>query len=126
MAGGNLTKAWFLKSRFFLNPCFWLEFNQVRSRADLSNTTATTQTALALAVLNERRLELVFENNRWNDLKRADKNGIVNVVDIMNNQKNYLGQPLGYYMATDKHQLIFPIPNQDRQLNSNLTQNPGY
>ncbi|MEO6547995.1 MAG: RagB/SusD family nutrient uptake outer membrane protein [Ferruginibacter sp.] len=100
--------------------------NQVRTRAGLPNTTATTQSDLALAVLNERRLELVFECTRWNDLKRADKNGIVNLVDIMNNQKNEAGQGLGYSMAADRHQLIFPIPNQDLLLNKNLTQNPGY
>lgn len=100
--------------------------NQIRSRAGLPNTTATTANALALAVLNERRLELVFECTRWNDLKRADKNGIVNVVDIINNQKDSFGKPLGYTMAADKHQLIFPIPNQDLLLNKNLTQNLGY
>lgn len=81
---------------------------------------------MTLAVLNERRLELVFENNRWNDLKRVDRDGTVNLVTIVNNQKNYLGQPLGYIMATDKHQFIYPIQNQDLQLNSNLIQNPGY
>lgn len=100
--------------------------NQVRSRAGLPNTTFTSQNDLALAVLNERKLELVFECTRWNDLKRADKNGIVNVVSIMNNQKDSFGKSLGYTMAADKHQFIFPIPQQDLQLNKNLTQNPGY
>lgn len=100
--------------------------NRIRNRAGLANTTATTQADLALAVLNERRLELVYECTRWNDLKRADKNGIANVVEIINNQKDSNGKPLGYTMAADKHQLIYPIPQQDRQLNKNLTQNPGY
>lgn len=100
--------------------------NQIRTRAGLPNTTATTKSALALAVLNERRLELVFECTRWNDLKRADANGVIDIVDIMNNQKDSKGQSLGYTMAADKHQLIYPIPNQDRLLNKNLSQNPGY
>ena len=100
--------------------------NQIKKRAGLPNTTAKTKSELALAVLNERKLELVFECTRWNDLKRADKNGIVNVVSIMNNQKDSFGKSLGYTMAADKHQLIYPIPQQDLQLNKNLTQNPGY
>ncbi|MEA5461473.1 RagB/SusD family nutrient uptake outer membrane protein [Arcicella sp. LKC2W] len=100
--------------------------NQIKKRAGLPNTTAKTKNEVALAVLNERRLELVFECTRWNDLKRADKNGIVNVVEIMNNQKDSFGKSLGYTMAADKHQFIFPIPEQDRQLNKNLTQNTGY
>lgn len=100
--------------------------NQIRNRAGLINTTATTQAELALAILKERRLELVFESNRWNDLKRADANGIVNVVDIINNQRDSKNRPLGYTMDTDKHQFTYPIPQQERNLNSNLTQNPGY
>ncbi|PWK21613.1 putative outer membrane starch-binding protein [Arcicella aurantiaca] len=100
--------------------------NQIKKRAGLPNTTAKSKSDLALAVLNERRLELVFECTRWNDLKRADKNGVVNVVDIMNSQKDSFGKSLGYTMAADKHQFIFPIPEQDRQLNKNLTQNTGY
>lgn len=100
--------------------------DDVRDRSGLAPTTATTQSQLALAILNERRLELVFECTRWNDLKRADKNGIINIVDVMNNQKNSSGQALGYTMAADKHQMIYPIPQKDRLLNKNLTQNPGY
>lgn len=100
--------------------------NQVRTRAGLSNTTATTKSALALAILNERRLELVFECTRWNDLKRANANGYINIVNVMNEQRNSAGQALGYTMAADKHQLIYPIPNKDLLLNKNLKQNPGY
>lgn len=112
-AGGSLSEAKIL-------------LNQIRNRAGLANSTATTQAELALAILEERRLELVFECTRWNDLKRADSNGIVNVVDVINSQKNSSNQSLGYTMAADKHQLILPIPVQDLQLNKNLTQNPGY
>jgi starch-binding outer membrane protein, SusD/RagB family len=100
--------------------------NRIRTRVGLPNTTATTQADLAVAILNERRLELVYECNRWNDLKRADKNSVVNLVEIINNQKDSKGAALGYTMAADKHQFIFPIPQQDRLLNKNLTQNPGY
>jgi SusD family. len=102
------------------------QLNQIRTRAGLANTTATTKGALALAILNERRLELVHECTRWNDLVRADANGTLNLVTLMNSQVNSYGVNLNYNMNTDKHQFIFPIPSADLLLNPNLTQNPGY
>lgn len=100
--------------------------DQIRTRAGLANTTATTKTDLATAILNERRLELVNEGTRWNDLLRAEKNGYVNVVNLMNSQKDESGATINYGVNTDKHQYLFPIPEQDRLLNKNLTQNTGY
>lgn len=102
------------------------ELNQIRTRAGLPNTTASSQSDLALAILNERQLELVFEMTRWNDLQRADKNGTINIVTLMSNQFDSHGNNLNYNMAPDKHQYIFPIPSEDIQLNKNLSQNPGY
>jgi starch-binding outer membrane protein, SusD/RagB family len=100
--------------------------NQIRKRAGLPNTTASTKSDLALAVLNERRLELVFECTRWNDLVRADANGTINLVTLMNSQIDSNGKSLNFNMNADKHQFILPIPLQDLQLNKNLKQNPGY
>ena len=100
--------------------------NQIRTRAGLPNITASTKSELALAVLNERRLELVFECTRWNDLVRADANGTINLVTLMNSQVDSYGKNLNFNMNPDKHQFIFPIPLQDLQLNKNLEQNPGY
>lgn len=100
--------------------------NQIRTRAGLANTTAATKGALATAILNERRLELVHECTRWNDLLRADANGTINLVTLMNGQVNSYGVNLNYGVAADKHQFIFPIPSQDLLLDHNLTQNPGY
>lgn len=102
------------------------ELNQIRTRAGLPNTTATSKSDLAMAILNERQLELVFECTRWNDLQRADANGTLNIVSLMANQFDSHGNNLNYDMAPDKHQYIFPIPLEDLQLNKNLTQNPGY
>jgi hypothetical protein len=100
--------------------------NQIRARAGLPNTTATAQADLAIAILNERQLELVFEMTRWNDLQRADANGIINIVTLMGTQVDSHGNNLNYNMNPDKHQYIFPIPQEDLLLNKNLTQNPGY
>jgi hypothetical protein len=102
------------------------QINQIRARAGLPNTTATSKTDLAMAVLNERQLELVFEMSRWNDLLRADANGVINIVDLMNAQVDSHGNNLNYNMNPNKYQYIFPVPQQDLLLNKNLTQNPGY
>lgn len=99
--------------------------NRIRTRAGLANTTASTKSELALAVLKERRLELVYERTRWNDLKRADANGVIKMVDVMNGQVNSSLQNLNYNMQT-YHKLL-PIPLGDIQINANLLpQNAGY
>lgn len=47
--------------------------NQVRTRAGLANSTASGQSAIREAILQERRVELAFENKRWLDLVRSNK-----------------------------------------------------
>src|SRR5260221_3894843 len=58
------------------------ELNQIRARAGIANTTAVTKSDLALAILNERRLELVNEGCRWHDLLRATANGTINIITL--------------------------------------------
>jgi hypothetical protein len=105
------------------------ELNQIRTRAGLANTTAATKSELALAILNERRLELVNEGCRWHDLLRANANGTINILTLMNSQHDSNGNLLKYGIngaGVDQHLLLFPIATQELQLNPNLTQNPGY
>lgn len=105
------------------------ELNQIRTRAGVANTTATTKSDLALAILNERRLELVNEGTRWNDLLRANANGTINILTLMNNQHDSNGNLLKYGISgagVTQTQLLFPIATNELQLNPNLTQNPGY
>ncbi len=47
--------------------------NQVRTRAGLAATTASTQATMREAIFKERRVELAFENKRWFDITRADR-----------------------------------------------------
>ncbi|GAB2544072.1 RagB/SusD family nutrient uptake outer membrane protein [Spirosoma aerophilum] len=47
--------------------------NQVRTRAGLAATTATSQAAMRTAIYQERRVELAFENKRWFDLVRTGR-----------------------------------------------------
>ena len=95
--------------------------NQVRTRADIPNLTlGLSQNQFRDSVYLERRLELVWENQRWFDLIREkDNNG---------QNGTYLLQALNLVGKTNvqpKHYL-YPIPLQEIQLNPNLTQNPGW
>ncbi|WP_247237374.1 RagB/SusD family nutrient uptake outer membrane protein [Telluribacter sp. SYSU D00476] len=51
--------------------------NQVRARAGLAATVASSQADMRKAIMQERRVELAFENKRWFDLVRT---GMVNEV----------------------------------------------
>ena len=47
--------------------------NQVRARAGLAGTTASSQADLREAIFKERRVELAFENKRWFDIVRTGR-----------------------------------------------------
>lgn len=78
------------------------DVNEIRSRAGLSDASPYSLND----ILNERRLELAFEGQRIHDIKR-------------------LKLSVGSF-AFDANELVFPIPQRERNVNSNLTQNPGY
>ncbi|MDN5284258.1 MAG: RagB/SusD domain protein [Mucilaginibacter sp.] len=88
------------------------DINMIRNRAGLSNTTATSQADILLAIEQERKIELFSEyGHRWNDLRRT---GRANAV---------LGAEKTGWTA---NAALYPIPKYDRDNNHNLTQNPGY
>lgn len=95
--------------------------NQIRARVKLPAITATAQTDVALAILNERRMELAFEGNRWNDLLRYGKQY---TITLMKSQVDPFGKPLNYNIT--QNSLLFPVPFNEIQLDGNLSQNPGY
>jgi hypothetical protein len=84
--------------------------NQVRRRAfnDQLHDITSTGTTLYAAILNERRLELAMEGDRFFDLVRTGQAATV----------------LAPNFKTGKHEL-FPIPQPEITV-SGLTQNPGY
>jgi starch-binding outer membrane protein, SusD/RagB family len=82
--------------------------NQVRTRAGLSPTTATTPEAVARAIEDERFLELAFEGHRYYDLVRTNRLLEVNT------------------RVTDPNLVLWPIPQRDLEENPSLDQNPGY
>jgi hypothetical protein len=93
--------------------------NQIRSRVDLPNTTATTQESMRLAIEKERRLELAFEGHRWFDLKRTGR-----AIEVINNAIGPDGNKYGYNLT--QNGLLWPIPQSELDKNELLTQNPGY
>jgi starch-binding outer membrane protein, SusD/RagB family len=95
--------------------------NAIRDRVDLPPTTATTQPQVREAILKERRFELAFEGERWYDLLRA---GAQYTLTTMNALKGAGGANLNYNVTQEK--LLFPIPQNERDLNRNLSQNQGY
>ena len=95
--------------------------NQIRTRVNLPATTASAQSDVATAILNERRLELALEGWRWTDLVRF---GTQYTITLMNSQVDPSGNPLNYNVTQNK--LLFPVPQSERDLDQNLTQNPGY
>lgn len=93
--------------------------NQIRSRADLPNTTASSQADMRLAIEKERRLELAFEGIRWFDLKRNGR-----AIEVINNAVDGNGNKMGYNLTENR--LVWPIPQGELDINTSLVQNPGY
>ena len=84
--------------------------NQVRSRAGLAGIDASSPGSFDDKLLQERRVELAFENHRWADLLRLGK-----AESAMQAQ----GKPVN-------GKLLFAIPQRELDLNSSFSQNPGY
>ncbi|MEQ9441154.1 MAG: RagB/SusD family nutrient uptake outer membrane protein [Cyclobacteriaceae bacterium] len=83
-------------------------YNAVRIRANVPDaiTNYPTVEAFVNTVVEEKRRELLLENEAWFDYVRAGK-----------------ADELG---VTDPNHYIFPIPQEERDFNPKLTQNPGY
>jgi hypothetical protein len=88
------------------------DINVIRNRAGLADTDANDQTSLLIAIENERRTEFFAEwGHRWLDLKRTGK-ADATLEPIKTN-----------WEPTD---VYYPIPQTERTLNPNLSQNLGY
>jgi len=93
--------------------------DRVRQRAGLASLSAAkpglTQAQFLEQLKHERLLELSGEGHRWNDLARWGDLG-----------PQLTGRDPGFAnFVKGKHELL-PIPQQERDLNPNLAQNPGY
>jgi len=87
--------------------------NEIRKRAGLGNTSASTQANLRQAIWKERRVEMAFEHDRMFDLRRTGRAEAVLTA-------------LGINYISPRHDL-FPIPQTQIDLsNKKLEQNPDY
>jgi hypothetical protein len=95
------------------------DLNAIRTRAGLTNTTASDKTSLLAAILDERRHELFCEwGNRWLDLKRTGKvDAVMNVITPLKSNGTIAWRP---------YQQLFPIKKTELDKAPNLTQNNGY
>jgi starch-binding outer membrane protein, SusD/RagB family len=99
--------------------------NEVRSRAGLLGTSAASQTDFRNAIIQERRVELAFENKRWLDLVHF---GIAEQVmkaygaSVKANPQAYYF-PAGFGPAPASYtniRILFPIPASEVALNPNF------
>lgn len=84
--------------------------NEVRNRAGLDDLDGLTKDEFMDAVLQERKVELAAEGHRWFDLVRTNK--LETLVPVAKT---------GVTPASRFN--LFPIPQRERDLNSNLPQN---
>lgn len=86
------------------------QYNRIRVRAGVDahvlGVDVTTQQQVLEAIWRERQRELAFEGDRWPDLVRTGR--AVSVLSI------------------PAFQTLYPIPQGEIDVASNLTQNPGY
>ncbi|GAA4452550.1 RagB/SusD family nutrient uptake outer membrane protein [Nibrella saemangeumensis] len=94
-------------------PEAYAAVNRLRRRAGLADLADMTKDQFREAVLLERRLELAFEGHRWYDLARTGR--LINAIKAQNPT-----------ITVPAHHVLFPIPQSEIDVNSQLTQNPGY
>jgi starch-binding outer membrane protein, SusD/RagB family len=80
------------------------DINTIRRRVELADLDAETLTLED--ILKERHLELAFEGHRIHDIKRT---------------QGFVGS-----LPFDASELVFPIPQRERNINTALSQNDGY
>lgn len=119
--------------------------NQVRIRAGLESTTATSQEEMDLAIENERLLELCFEGHRWYDLVRRDRitsimeehyahrtQGLNPTLQSSDNgmtvslASDTSGVPATWKWSNSSAAVLFGIPYDQLQLSSSWSQNELY
>ena len=96
--------------------------NAVRARAGLGPVSGLSQAAFRDSLRVERRREFVFEGQRWFDLSRW---GILDAVIRAKTTELQTIAP-GETTVHGAPSNLLPIPQSERDINPNLTQNPGW
>ena len=95
--------------------------NQLATKRDPAFTGYTsTGAALLEDIIKERRLEFAFEGMRYLDLQRLGRD----VVRVNTNSNYAANVPLT--LAFENYRRVLPIPQAERDANTNITQNATY
>jgi hypothetical protein len=96
--------------------------NQVRDRASaaLTDVAVGSRDEMFDALMHERRVELAFEGHRYNDLVRWHRAGLIDIKTDID-----FGRQSANQNWSEKH-LVRPIPQGQRDINSNLAQLDEY
>jgi starch-binding outer membrane protein, SusD/RagB family len=103
--------------------------NLVRHRVNLPDVEAASKEEMKNKILLERRLELAFEAQRWDDLVRT---GTATAVMSALEEYKYTctdgtpGAAVRINYNCDQNHWVMPIPQSEIDANPNLVQNPGY
>lgn len=101
--------------------------NQVRTRARGAgaepanfSTAQTNKTIIMQWIMDERLRELAGEGHRWFDLRRWHMAGYITLDNA------FFSSTAPGDMDFKTTNLLFPIPNNETDVNPNVVQNPGY
>ena len=116
--------------------------NKVRGRAAVNMPAVTTTDPVELRkiIRRERRVEFAFEGLRYYDILRwgiaaTELNRQFTGMKLTNTPATYTDYPVdseGYFIMPQKRNFkagtneLWPIPQSERDINKNLTQNTGY
>lgn len=110
-------------------PDALVHLNRVRERAfnDPDYTyTGLDQEGLRQAVWQERRLELALEGHRWFDLVRTGRFVEVMKAHGLKEAELAEGNKTEITANVADHQVLYPVPQREIDLNRELQQNRGY
>ena len=91
--------------------------NMVRKRAGLAPLSNLVKADFAVALEKERRVEFLYEGQRWFDLVRTGR-----AKAVLN--KYFTDNKLSF--SVEDYEFLMPIPQRELDIDSKLKQNPGY
>lgn len=100
--------------------------NMIRTRAGLQELNLykfPNKHSMRMAIENERRLELAYENHRWFDLVRTNR--VFVVMNTHYQTEDYYSELPGVG-PIQEYSILLPIPQKEIDINQHIPQNPGY
>lgn len=124
-----------------LDASVYAAINQVRQRAGMpavDQTVYNNQTTMRNLVRRERRIEFAFEGLRWYDIKRWQIGSQALVGAVYGAKLGTVDASTGKYTITgdylpsvetrtfENKNYLWPVPQEEININSKLSQNTGY